>query len=156
MSKSGIKVRLEMNPQHALAVRGLSDANPIAQRRFTSLVARLSDPYMPFQSGGMKNQKTAEAEEHSHMADKNQKTIETSRIIYRSPYARYHYYGKLMVGVFSRSSWAMRGERKVVTGKNLTYHGAPMRGPNWAKRMWIDRGDEIIRKVAEITGGHPG
>ena len=35
----------------------------------------------------------------------------------------------------------------------LTYNEAPMRGAEWDKRMWADRGDEIVDGIAARVGG---
>lgn len=39
------------------------------------------------------------------------------------PYGRFLYEGKVMIGEKSRSPWAKKGEKKVVTGRNLSYSG---------------------------------
>lgn len=42
-------------------------------------------------------------------------------IVYPGPYARYLYYGKLMVDPTTGSSYAPKGGTKVVTDKNLVF-----------------------------------
>lgn len=44
-----------------------------------------------------------------------------STIVYPGPYARYLYYGKLMVDPTTGSSYAPKGGTKVVTDKNLVF-----------------------------------
>lgn len=44
-----------------------------------------------------------------------------SMIVYPGPYARYLYYGKLMVDPTTGSSYAPKGGTKVVTDKNLVF-----------------------------------
>ena len=44
---------------------------------------------------------------------------------------------------------------KHYTGKPLTYHGAPMRGREWDKRMLADRRDDLVQSVAGYVGGKP-
>ena len=119
-----------------LRKRGLEPGGRV-QRLFTSEVAKHSDPYIPMQQGILKNTRI----------------IGADNITYNSPYARFHYYGKVMVGVKSRSAYAKLGEKKVVVDKDLEHHGAPRRGPFWDKRMWADKKRVIVRNVAAAAGG---
>lgn len=49
--------------------------------------------------------------------------------------ARFLYYGKLMIGIISRSAWAKKHERKTVTEKSLHYRKLnPQAGPYWFER----------------------
>ena len=45
--------------------------------------------------------------------------VEGNTIIYPGPYARFLYYGKVMIYAPTGSTWAPRGEHKVVTGRDL-------------------------------------
>lgn len=47
--------------------------------------------------------------------------VDGSEVIYPGPYARYLYYGKLMVDPTTGSSYAPKGGTKVVTDKNLVF-----------------------------------
>lgn len=73
------------------------------------------------------------------------------------PYARFQAEGKVMVGIHSRSAWAKRGERKVVVGKNLRYHGGALRGSHPFERMKSDKRESILRQTANyarrLSGG---
>lgn len=88
-------------------------------------VERLSDPYVPMQSGSLKNNKSY-PNNHS--------------IKYNSIYARYQYYGKVMVG----------SPPKKVTNKNLKYNGAPKRGAKWDQRMLNDKKQQICKDVEKF------
>lgn len=73
--------------------------------------------------------------------------IGSGRIYYQIPYARYQYYGKLMVSSRTGSAFALQGEKKVLTGKNLQYSKA--RHPQ-AQRLWFEamkkqHGEAILR-----------
>ena len=48
--------------------------------------------------------------------------IEESTIVYPGPYARFLYYGKVMIYEPTGSTFAPRGEHKVVTGRDLVMH----------------------------------
>ena len=60
--------------------------------------------------------------------------IETSKVIYNAPYSRKQYY----------------------TNKGLGKQGTSLgglRGKQWDRRMWNNRGDEIVKSVAQFVGG---
>lgn len=94
-------------------------------------VDRLSDPYIPRQDGNLSRLKTY-PDNHS--------------IRYTSPYAKYQYYGKLML-TKNGGSYAKLGEKKVLTGTDLNYQGAPKKGARWDKRMWQDKEKSICKDV---------
>ena len=121
----------------------------------TNEVWRLSDDYVPFDSGMLKN--------NSSM------NLKGTQIIYNSPYARYEWYGMLMVdpdylvggfpltkngiqvGFFSRP-----GVPKILdpSGRALNNFNG-IRGPYWTSRMWADRQKEIeiaVQKFIERGG----
>lgn len=78
-----------------------------AQKFIDHEVIRLCSPMVPFRSG---------------MLDKSGilGTVPgEGEVVYNAPYARYHYYGRLMVGKAP----------KKLTNRNMQYHGAPRRGP---------------------------
>ena len=81
----------------------------------------------------------------------------SGRITINVPYARFQAGGKVMIGVNSHSPWARRGERKIVTSKNLTYHGDRLRGAKPFERMKADKRDRILTQTANcarrVSGG---
>lgn len=102
-----------------------------AQSFVDSEVLRLSEPYTPFQQGMLRNSGIFGT------------VIGSGEVVWNSPYARYLYYGKVMVG---------RAPKKVID-KSLQFHGAPMRGAFWFERMKRDKGQSILNKAAIIAGG---
>lgn len=102
-----------------------------AQMFIDSEVLRLSSPYIPFQSSML---------EKSGILGTN---IGSGVVVWNAPYARYLYYGKVMVG---------RAPKKVIN-KDIQFHGAPMRGAFWFERMKKDKGKSIIDGAAKIAGG---
>lgn len=105
-------------------------------------VARLSDPYVPVSAGS-----------GAHMKEGYTIASDGSTITYRGPYAHFQYVGEVMVGVTTGSPWAKSGEPKKGTGRAIQYHGGPMRGKEWDKRMMADRGDEVTKAVAKHVRG---
>lgn len=136
-----VNTRIELdNINRILARRGL-EARGQAQRYVDNEVLRQSAPYMPHQSGMLRDSGI-------HGTD-----IGSGKVVWNSPYAKFLYYGKVMIGIESHSPWAKSGERKVTTGRNLTYHGAPKRGAFWFERMKASHLTEILRGVARLVGG---
>ena len=81
----------------------------------------------------------------------------SGKVIINVPYARFQAEGKVMVGVKSRSPCARKGERKVVTSKNLKYHSERLRGAHPFERMKADKKQSILNQTANyarrISGG---
>lgn len=79
------------------------------------------------------------------------------QVIINVPYAQFQAGGKTMIGIYSHSPWARRGEKKILTNRNLTYHGGSLRGAHPFERMKADKKDSILRQTANyarrISGG---
>lgn len=73
------------------------------------------------------------------------------QVIINVPYARFQAEGKVMIGVNSKSPWAKRGERKVVTGRKLTYHSNILRGSHPFERMKADKENKILTQTANYA-----
>ncbi len=108
-----------------------------AQRAIDSSVLRFSEPFLPFQSGVLRNSGITGT------------VVGSGRVQWTAPYAHYLYEGRVMgpnvplheggqlVGFFSPKA------PKKYTGKKLQFHGAPKRGARWFDRM---------KRVHMITG----
>lgn len=123
-----MKIKIDINTAQIMKSRGLGGDHR-AQVFLASEVKRLSDPYVPMQQGLLKNQAVVASD--------------GSTLTYTQPYAHYQYYGEAMAG----------RAPKHYTGKPLTYHGGPMRGPQWEKRMLADKGDELVNNLKTYIGG---
>ena len=79
--------------------------------------------------------------------------IGSGHIYYNSPYARYQYYGKLMVSSVTGSAYAKHGESKVLTDKDLEYNTArhPQAQKMWFEAMKADKKEQILRGAAAIA-----
>ena len=117
-----MSVKVDLPKAEILKRLGLGGTNKV-QKYLASQVKRLCDPYVPMQQGTLKNTATIAAD--------------GSNIVYTQPYAHYQYYGKVMAG----------RAPKHYTGDDLTYHGAPMRGPQWDKRMLADKSKDLEKSV---------
>lgn len=86
----------------------LSDASKKAEHTVAIQVQKDTSPYVPFLTGSL-DQRTR---------------VNGSEVIYPGPYARYLYYGKLMVDPETGSSYAQKGATKVLTDKDLVFNKA--------------------------------
>lgn len=123
-----MKITVDINTAKILKERGLGGDHK-AQKYLASEVKRLCDPYVPMRQGLLKNLAVIASD--------------GSTLTYTQPYAHYQYYGEAMAG---------RAPKKY-TGNSLTYNGAPMRGPQWDKRMMADRGTELVGNLEKFIGG---
>lgn len=83
--------------------------------------------------------------------------IGSGHIFYGSPYARFQYYGKVMVSRITGSPWARKGESKVLTSRPLSYDKTRHQNaqPMWFEVMKAEKGEAILRGAAKIAGGKP-
>ena len=81
--------------------------------------------------------------------------VEDSKVIYPGPYARFLYYGKLMVDPITGSSYSPKGGTKVLTDKNLVFSKAmhPQAQAHWFEaskaqnlEKWVRVADKAVKK----------
>lgn len=128
---------------------GLEESGPV-QNFFTNEVWRLSDDYVPIDTGMLKNNA--------------QMSLDGTQIIYNMVYARYQWYGNLMVdpiylvGGFPLTKYGIQvgffsrpGVPKIMDPNGRTINNFNrLRGPYWTQRMWSDRHEEIERAVQKF------
>jgi hypothetical protein len=104
-------------------------------------VIRLMDPYTPNLTGTLIKTATIGTK------------IGSGEINQVAPYARYQYYGKLMVSSITGSAWS-HGESKVLTDKDLQHNKSknPLAGSFWFERMKADHKEQILRGAQKIAG----
>lgn len=128
------KVKLEMKPIATILARLGIDKNGRVQRFLTETVNRRITRYMPFRTGVL--------------ATKLKFVSSPTEITVNGPYARYQYYGKVMVGK----------PPKQVTDTDLAYDKTkhPNAGPFWDRRLMAAEKDAILREVGACIkrGGH--
>ena len=138
-----MKMKFEMKADSTLMQsRGFGVGGRV-QKFVDSECIRRMDPYTPRITGSLIKAATLGT------------TIGTGVIEQASPYARYLYYGKLMVSKETGSAWAKHGESKVLTDKDLVYSKAsnPKAGKMWFERMKADHKDSILAGAQKLTGG---
>ena len=97
----------------------VSSASDKAAHIVAMQVRKDTSPYVPALTGSL---------------DKRTR-VDGGEIIYPGPYARYLYFGKLMVDPATGSSYAQTGSTKVLTDKNLVFNKA-MHGQ--AQSHWFE------------------
>lgn len=122
------QVKLEWNPNF----KPKYEAKFIRAQKFVdSEVLRLSEPFMPFDTGYlMKSGILGTA-------------IGSGIVKWVAIYSKYLYYGKVMVGK----------PPKHPIDKNLVYQGGPQRGAFWFERMKSVHKKNILRGAKRLIGG---
>lgn len=95
---------------------------PEAQAWLGEQVLQSSRAYMPMRTG--------------NFAQRSFVTDGGKKVIFPGPFGRFQYMGKVMIGEHSRSPWARKGEKKVVTNRPLTYSRAE------ATAFWFETAKE--------------
>jgi len=103
---------------------------------------RLMAPYTPYRNGVLEKSATLGTK------------IGSGEINQVSPYARFQYYGKVMVSSITGSPWASKGEKKILTDRDLQYDTSkhPLAGKMWFERMKADKKDEILEGARKVAG----
>lgn len=134
-----------------LKEKGLNEFGEV-QKFIDKEVIRLMEPFTPHRTGALEK------------APKNQSVIGSGEIIQDEPYARYLYYGKLMVdpvylkGAFTDGKgtfWSRPDVTKILdpSGRNLEFDKSahPEAGPFWFKRMKEKYKEEILKGARDIV-----
>ena len=145
---NGMNVYLELNSiNKILKDRGLA-ANGSAQAFHTNNVMHRMVKYMPYLSGTTIKIMIA------------QTNIRNPYILIDVPYAKFLYYGKLMVdtqtkaaGFLTEDGWRSRkGVNKVKSSRDITYTKTkhPLAGPYWDRRLWAAEGKAITGDLQDF------
>lgn len=130
---SGTVAYLEMNPVHQILKDKGLDPGGDAQKFHTANVLKRIKRYMPFVSG------------MTYKVTVAQTDISKPYIITNTPYAKYLFYGKVMIdpklgiaGFMTPEGWRSRkGCVKVLTDRDLQYNRTknPNAGPRWDRAL---------------------
>ena len=116
-----------------------------AHNKFASeCMDRMNKKYTPFDKGILAGSSYVDSDCNIH---------------YNTPYARYLYYGKLMVMENGKGAyydpeygfWSDKGKKKKLTETDLNYSTSinAQAGPYWDKRMWSAEKSEIEQVMNE-------
>ena len=119
------RIKVEMKPVNRIVSRLGVDPHGDVQMQLTRIINKRITRYMPFRSGAL--------------ATKLKIIKSPTEIEIMGPYARYQYYGKVMVGP----------PPKTVTGIDLNYdpNKNPDAGPFWDQRMMAAEGAVIASEI---------
>ncbi len=137
-----MRFRVQINPtSQLLSERGLQVGGTV-QKFIDSECMRLMVPYTPMQSGIL------------FKSAKLGTSIGSGEIVQQAPYARYQYYGKVMLSSRTGSAFARQGESKVITNNDLNYNKSkhPLAGAFWFERMKADKKEQILRGARRLAG----
>lgn len=136
-----IKVSTD-NMKAEVSLKELANRFNKAQYKLDSAIMTSMEPFMPRRDGTFINTTKA----------KSAALAGTGKVVAAAPpYGRFLYEGKVMIGINSRSPWAKKDEKKIVTGRNLTYSGG-------GQAHWFDAAkaadcDEWVKLVKQTVGG---
>lgn len=130
MSGSGFTVKVKINSTNKILKDHGLDQDGRVVKFLRDDADRLMNPYIPMDNG---------------MLRRNKSYPSNHEIKYISPYAKYQYYRKLMLAK-NGSSWAKKGEKKVLTSRNLKYHTSGT-GPKWNELMMQRNKNTLIKDV---------
>lgn len=130
--EDGVDIRVDMDH--------LEDNFNRAQYALDSAIMTSMEPHMPMETGQFiavtKGMSAAVAG--------------TGQVVAAAPPSgRFLYEGKAMIGRYSKSAWAKKGEKKVLSGKSLTYTRG---GPKWFDKAKAKDGDNWVRIVKKEVG----
>lgn len=119
---------------------GLEDRGRV-QQVAASEILRLSDSYIPFDTGRLKDS--------GYIADGGEV------IVWSTPYANYMWSGIVYedpelhcAGFLTEDGWKSRkGVQKVPTARKIQYGNGNNRGNHWVKRMMQNGGNKQIEKI---------
>lgn len=128
------RIKVTMKPVNTILTRlGVNTAGDV-QMQATRIINQRITRYMPFRTGVL--------------ATKLKHIKSPTEIEVLGPYARYQYYGKVMVG----------SPPKVVTDRDLRYDMTknPKAGPFWDRRMMAAEGKQIAAEMQAYVNRKAG
>lgn len=138
-----MKMNLKIDPPNKmLEKRGLDDQGKV-QKYVDKKVLQLSETYIPARNLVLTKSGTTGT------------VIGSGLVQWVSPYARFQFYGKLMISPITGSPYARMGEKKILTNTPLKHIRLRHRkaSAHWFNQMKADHGNEIISGAQKLAGG---
>lgn len=119
-------------------LRTIAESAPKAEHIVAQQVVKDTSPYVPALTGSL-DQRTR---------------VDGSLVIYPGPYARFLYYGKVMVDPNTGSTYAPKGGSKVVTDRDLVFNQTvhPQAQDHWfeaSKAQNLDKWERVAEKAVK-------
>lgn len=121
------------------AIRGaIAQSSTKAEHILAQQVAKDTSPFVPMVTGSL-DQRTR---------------VDGSQVIYPGPYARFLYYGKVMVDPNTGSTFAPKGGTKVATDRNLVFNQTvhPQAQDHWfeaSKAQNLEKWKRVAEKAVK-------
>nr|DAH99017.1 MAG TPA: Minor capsid protein [Caudoviricetes sp.] len=121
-----------------------------AEHALAVQVMRDTDPFVPMLTGSLMQRTHVEGYTAGDFGPGSGNVI-----VYPGPYARFLYYGKVMVDPNTGSTYAPKGGTKVLTDKNLVFNHAnhPQAQAHWCEASkaqnldkWLRVADKAVKK----------
>ena len=128
-----VKVKIDFSAS-AVTKRYRNKGN-MALTTLKNEIIKDTDPYVPMRDGGLKR---------SVLSSTGTKKMQ---IVYRKVYAKFIYYGKVMVGKITRRPWAKKGETKEKINKDLTYSYGESHWFEESKKKNLNKWIDIAKKL---------
>lgn len=137
-------IQVNMKPINTILTRLGVDKNGDVQMQLTRVVNKRITRYMPYRTGAL--------------STKLKYIKSPTEIVVLAPYARYQYYGKVMVNSKTGKGPALipgvgyrykKGTKLIATERDLKYDTTknPQAGPYWDKRLMAAEKDAIAADV---------
>ena len=146
------KVSLEWEPRFAANFDRVFAPGGELQKRIDAALLEGMEPYLPHDTGMLRNSGIINT------------VIGSGELVWRTPYARYLYYGILMVdplygkGAFHNHEtgqfWSRKGVKKIKDPeeRKLEFRGGGNRGSHWGERWKNDHIIEFSRNISREAG----
>jgi hypothetical protein len=136
----GIKISVHTDGFDAVK-EAIAKACTRAEHVLAEQIGKDTQPFVPMLTGSL-TQRTR---------------VDGSAVIYPGPYARFLYYGKVMVDPNTGSTYAPKGGTKVVTDRNLVFNKAmhPQAQAHWfeaSKAQNLDKWLRVAEKAVKKYG----
>lgn len=134
----GIKISVHTDGFDAVK-EAIAKACTRAEHVLAEQIEKDTQPFVPMRTGSL-TQRTR---------------VDGSAVIYPGPYARFLYYGKVMVDPNTGSTYAPKGGTKVVTDRNLVFNQTmhPQAQAHWGEASkaqnldkWVRVADKAVKK----------
>ena len=137
----GVKVTIDAN---AVRIK-LEAANEKALKEIKGQVLSDCNEFCPEDQGVLINSSLSQSHVMSFFGESE------LRLIWATPYARYLYYGLLMVGMITKRAWAKFGEHKKLANpkKQLTYHKKHQ--SSTPGKLWCEKARETYNEDWRLT-----
>ena len=138
-----MSVSYEFKFDHAKCKKKYDNYNKQAKKILKNEVIKDTDKFVPFRNGVVSTSAMRSINDNNDY------------IIYKGPYAKFLYYGHVMVGIRTNRAWAEKGEIKVVASpkRTLTFSGLhPLACARWFEKSrsvnlkkWITLAKKVFK-----------